>query len=203
MIATIDISALRDGDPDGAVARAIDRACRDNGFFAIVGHGIAPSLADDLQRVSRAFFARPEEQKLAIAMAHAGRRWRGFFPVGGELTSGIPDAKEGIYFGRELPADDPRVIAGVPLHGPNLWPADRLDHRVDAHVDVRHDDRQDAHVNVRLDDRLDDRHDARHDDRVDERTDLPEMRATVLAWIAATSDVAAIVMSAIARALGL
>jgi hypothetical protein len=28
----------------------------------------------------------------------------------------------GLYFGAELPADDPRVLAGVPLHGANLFP---------------------------------------------------------------------------------
>ena len=37
-------------------------------------------------------------------MARAGRAWRGWFPLGGELTSGVPDGKEGIYFGEELPA---------------------------------------------------------------------------------------------------
>jgi isopenicillin N synthase-like dioxygenase len=42
--------------------------------------------------------------------------------VGGELTSGRPDRKEGLYFGEELPEDDPRVLAGTPLHGPNLFP---------------------------------------------------------------------------------
>jgi isopenicillin N synthase-like dioxygenase len=55
-------------------------------------------------------------------MARGGRAWRGWFPVGGELTSGRPDRKEGIYFGAELPADDARVRAGRPLHGPNLFP---------------------------------------------------------------------------------
>ncbi len=55
-------------------------------------------------------------------MARAGRAWRGWFPVGGELTSGTPDRKEGLYFGEELPADDPRVVAGRPLHGANLFP---------------------------------------------------------------------------------
>ncbi len=56
-------------------------------------------------------------------MARGGRAWRGWFPLGGELTSGRPDHKEGIYFGTELPRDDPRVVAGTPLHGPNLFPA--------------------------------------------------------------------------------
>ena len=45
-------------------------------------------------------------------MAHGGRAWRGWFPLGGELTSGIPDRKEGIYFGAELDADDPRGPRG-------------------------------------------------------------------------------------------
>jgi len=56
-------------------------------------------------------------------MARGGRAWRGYFPVGGELTSGKPDMKEGIYFGTELPPDHPRVRAHVPLHGANLFPA--------------------------------------------------------------------------------
>ena len=51
----------------------------------------------------------------------AGRR-RGYFPVGGELTSGRPDLKEGVYFGAELGEEDTRVQAGVPLHGRNLFP---------------------------------------------------------------------------------
>ncbi|MDF5754526.1 hypothetical protein [Spongiactinospora sp. TRM90649] len=37
-------------------------------------------------------------------------------------ASGRPDFKEGVYFGTEPPADDPRVRAGTPLHGPNLFP---------------------------------------------------------------------------------
>ena len=63
------------------------------------------------------------ETKLGIRMALGGRAWRGYFRVGDELTSGKPDQKEGLYFGAELPADDPRVLAGTPLHGPNLFPA--------------------------------------------------------------------------------
>src|SRR4051812_9224950 len=50
-------------------------------------------------------------------MVHGGRAWRGWFPVGGELTSGHPDMKEGLYFGLERPPSN------LPLHGPNLFPA--------------------------------------------------------------------------------
>lgn len=59
-------------------------------------------------------------------MSQGGRAWRGWFPLGGELTSGRPDWKEGLYLGTELADDHPRVRAGVPLHGRNLWPADAL-----------------------------------------------------------------------------
>ncbi|TXI48488.1 MAG: isopenicillin N synthase family oxygenase [Lysobacter sp.] len=103
-------------------AEAIDAACRTHGFFYIEGHGIPAETQTALREASRAFFARPEAEKLRIRMLHGGRAWRGYFPVGEELTSGRPDRKEGLYFGTELPADDPRVLAGRPLHGANLWP---------------------------------------------------------------------------------
>src|SRR5262249_33897712 len=77
-----------------------------------------------LDAASRRFFALPEARKLEIAMAKGGRAWRGYFPVGGELTSGQPDLKQGLYFGEELDERDQRVAAGLPLHGRNLFPTD-------------------------------------------------------------------------------
>jgi isopenicillin N synthase-like dioxygenase len=65
----------------------------------------------------------PAEEKALIAMWRAGKSWRGWFPEGGEYTSGTPDGKEGIYFGTDLPPDHKSVALGVPLHGPNLYPA--------------------------------------------------------------------------------
>jgi isopenicillin N synthase-like dioxygenase len=105
-----------------AVAREIERACRDSGFFYITGHGVPAGLLQRLDAASREFFRLPEAGKMEIAMARAGPAWRGFFPVGAELTSGRPDRKEGLYFGAELDEDHPRVRAGVPLHGRNLFP---------------------------------------------------------------------------------
>ncbi|HEX5615610.1 MAG TPA: 2-oxoglutarate and iron-dependent oxygenase domain-containing protein [Acidimicrobiia bacterium] len=120
----VDIGPLVADDDADAVAPTIDAACRDTGFFLVAGHGVDPALVARLDAAAREFFARPESEKATIAMEHGGRAWRGWFPVGGELTSGRPDRKEGVYFGAELAPDDPRVRAGVPLHGPNLFPAE-------------------------------------------------------------------------------
>lgn len=105
-------------------AEAIDGACRSHGFFVVTGHGIDATLFERLDAAARAFFARPPSDKARIAMSEAGPAWRGWFPPGGELTSGVPDGKEGIYFGAELGPDHPRVIDGTPLHGANLFPDD-------------------------------------------------------------------------------
>jgi isopenicillin N synthase-like dioxygenase len=121
----LDITPLRgpaDASARDQLARAIAAACRDSGFFYVVGHGLDPALLARLEAASREFFAAPAAAKQAIAMAHGGRAWRGWFPLGDELTSGAPDLKEGLYFGTDHPPDHPRVRAGVPLHGANLWP---------------------------------------------------------------------------------
>ena len=119
----IDVSALRTAGADPQdVVRQIDRACRLDGFFLVSGHGVDTRLADELESISRTFFALPESEKSLISMEHAGTAWRGWFPLGGEVTSGVADQKEGLYFGTELDESDPRVRDGLPLHGPNLFP---------------------------------------------------------------------------------
>lgn len=125
MVPVIDVGPLVAAGVDSDVRRiaaAIDAACRDTGFFVIAGHGVDPQLRRGLDTAAREFFALDEEEKGRLAMARAGRAWRGWFPVGGELTSGRPDLKEGIYFGAEHPPDHPGVVAGRPLHGANLFP---------------------------------------------------------------------------------
>ena len=104
------------------VAEQIGTACRECGFFYVVGHSVEESLCRKLETLSRSFFDQSESQKMRIAMSRGGRAWRGYFPVGGELTSGKPDRKEGLYFGAELAANHPAVLAGKLLHGPNLFP---------------------------------------------------------------------------------
>jgi hypothetical protein len=97
------------------VAQQIHRACRDCGFFYITGDGVDESLLSRLEQLSRQFFSQDVATQMQIRMSLAGRAWRGYFPVGGELTSGQPDQKEGLYFGAELPDDHPLVQAETPV----------------------------------------------------------------------------------------
>ncbi|SCK45867.1 Isopenicillin N synthase [Variovorax sp. HW608] len=120
----IDVSGLASGGPaQGEVAARIGAACRAHGFFYVVGHGVDPALVKRLEDLSRRFFAQDEATKMRWRMALGGRAWRGYFPLAGELTSGRPDWKEGLYLGTELPEDHPLVRARTPVHGPNLFPA--------------------------------------------------------------------------------
>ena len=133
----IDVSALVGGG-DGAldVAARIDTACRELGLFLIIGHGIPTELLERMDSAARRFFDRPDAVKQQIAMPAAGPAWRGWFPVRGEVTSGVPDRKEGLYVGLEHPADHPRVLDGTPLHGANLFPPGDLGPAVTAWIDA-------------------------------------------------------------------
>jgi isopenicillin N synthase-like dioxygenase len=108
----VDIRALMSSQEDRhGVATQIRDACSEFGFFYVVGHGLDEGLQRRLEQISRSFFDQQLEAKLAISMSRGGRAWRGYFPVGGELTSGKPDLKEGIYFGAELDEYHPLVQA--------------------------------------------------------------------------------------------
>ena len=97
----------------------IGKACRDVGFFYITGVEGADQDVIDYQTLvaeARWFFNQSTEYKRKIDMSLGGSAWRGYFGVGDELTSGIPDQKEGLYFGTE--SND----TSKPLHGLNLYP---------------------------------------------------------------------------------
>jgi isopenicillin N synthase-like dioxygenase len=110
LLPVIDISPLLINDSNDSnqqeTASQIHQACRDWGFFYIKNHGVPMKLQGELIELSRAFFSQPLETKMQIAMSKGGRAWRGYFPVGNELTSGKPDGKEGLYFGTEINNDN-------------------------------------------------------------------------------------------------
>ena len=119
----IDVSPLLAATPDrAAVAAQIGQACRAHGFFYVTGHGVDAASVRRLETLSHEFFALDEADKMQWRMALGGRAWRGYFRLGGELTSAKPDWKEGLYLGTELPDDHPTVVARTPVHGRNLFP---------------------------------------------------------------------------------
>ncbi|MEM7142472.1 MAG: 2-oxoglutarate and iron-dependent oxygenase domain-containing protein [Actinomycetota bacterium] len=99
---------------------AIAAACRDIGFFAVVGHGVDDDLRLDMLAQARRFFALPLDRKRALAIERSAHH-RGYAGIGEEqLEPGIDaDVKETLDFGLERAEDDPDRS---PLEGPNQWP---------------------------------------------------------------------------------
>lgn len=122
-IPIIDISALVDGSNEAGVAARLRDAAERVGFLYVTGHGIPQTMIDGMFAQAQTFFDRAEEEKMAV---HIGK-WpvhRGYFPLFEENTDPAmtADLKEGFDIGRDLGADDPEVLAGLPLHGANQWP---------------------------------------------------------------------------------
>jgi len=121
----IDIAPLYASDEDGwhEVARQIDSACRDWGFFYIRNHPISAERIGQLKDAAEQFFALPVEQKLQIDITKS-RHHRGYGAVATEQRDpGKPsDLKETFDMGFHMPADHPDVLAGKPLRGPTRHP---------------------------------------------------------------------------------
>jgi isopenicillin N synthase-like dioxygenase len=130
-IPLIDVEAARTdgGAARRRVARAIDDACREIGFFAIAGHGVSDRLVDELRRTAHAFFELPFADKLAARRPLAGMN-RGYHPVGGETLSaandeaGPPDLKEFFAVGPIDIGNGPYYTGplGRRHFEPNVWP---------------------------------------------------------------------------------
>jgi isopenicillin N synthase-like dioxygenase len=122
----IDMAPLW-SDPEGpeatAAVDALRRACRDRGFFSLVGHGIHADRCVRMLALARALFALPEAEKLAIENL-SSPQFRGYTRVGQEQTNGRPDRREQLDVGVER---QPRPVGpGEPAYwrllGPNQWP---------------------------------------------------------------------------------
>lgn len=130
-IPIISLAALSHGAPSDAAAmdrlvEEVSAACRGPGFFLVTDHGVDTGLIARTFDASRAFFAAPEEEKAALSIERSPHN-RGYVKLGGEKldpASGKADGKEAFNIGLDLAADDPRVLAGEPFRGVNLWPED-------------------------------------------------------------------------------
>jgi isopenicillin N synthase-like dioxygenase len=123
MIPVIPFDGVRQGDASAmkAAAVAIRAACLDSGFFYLSGHGVSDTIIDTVREQAMLFFRQPTETK---RLAAVNARHRGFNALGDALMyeARKPDHKEFFSMGLDLPEDDPDVMAGEKLRGPNNWP---------------------------------------------------------------------------------
>jgi len=105
-------------------AADLGAACRGPGFFLLTGHGVPDRLLADTFAAADALFALPEAEKAPLSIARNPHN-RGWVAEGAERlddAAGTPDAKEAFNIGLDLAPDDPRVVAGEPFRGVNVWP---------------------------------------------------------------------------------
>ena len=120
----IDLSSF--GDDERAlnqVAGEIGAACRDVGFFYVVGHGVGRDLMAEAFAQSKAFFALPfaDKQRLAIETIGGNRGYSGLLHEALDPKQG-PDNKEAYNVGLDLEPDDPELLAGKAFRALNAWP---------------------------------------------------------------------------------
>jgi len=128
-IPVIDISRIGPntevGDPVALqkVADEIHEAATDVGFFYVSGHGIDEDIIDHAMQSTRTFFSLPSDEKEKIVVNQQQRGWMpsGMAKLEGAVTH---DLKEVFFYGTEVAADDPDLLAGVPLVALNQWPSD-------------------------------------------------------------------------------
>ncbi len=122
-IPAIDLGPFLDGSDKAGVARQIGAACRGSGFLYLRNHGVPAALVEAVMAEAQRFFALPDEQKMAIHIAHSPCH-RGYFPTFAENTDPTQhaDLKEGFDIGLDLPPDAPQSQRAKPLHGANQWP---------------------------------------------------------------------------------
>jgi isopenicillin N synthase-like dioxygenase len=131
-VPVVDLSPARHGGfaEHRQVANAIDRACREIGFFAITGHGVPDRVVERVRSLAHEFFEQPMADKLAWRHPVPGTN-RGYHPVGGEALSKAndaaapPDLKEFFHVGPVVVGDDAYYTSaeGRAHFAPNIWPA--------------------------------------------------------------------------------
>lgn len=124
----IDISTLSRSRPlrNHGTARELCKAFEEVGFAYIVGHGLSKHLIESAFDQSRLFHESPLQQKRTLSINSAHRGYMGF-ATSTVITSTInnnthPNLSESFMLMHELEMDDPDLIEGNPLAGPNQWP---------------------------------------------------------------------------------
>ncbi|MFE2552365.1 isopenicillin N synthase family dioxygenase [Streptomyces sp. NPDC059355] len=119
----IDLSQADDPVQRPDFLKKLHAVARDTGFLYLTGHGITEPETARILELTRAFFALPEDDRLAVSNLNSPH-FRGYTRIGHELTGGASDWRDQLDVGAERPApelgpDDPAYLW---LEGPNQWP---------------------------------------------------------------------------------
>ncbi|UVI40357.1 isopenicillin N synthase family dioxygenase [Qipengyuania spongiae] len=116
-----DIASVSIARPLEDVADELGRSFEEYGFAVIRDHGIPQDLIDRAEKLSREFFALPDETKRRYKLEGGGGA-RGYTPFGTEKAKDaeVHDLKEFWHVGRELPEGH----ALAEYMAPNVWPAE-------------------------------------------------------------------------------
>ncbi len=132
-VPVIDLFEFRDRTTDGPtpVTAAIDQACRDVGFFSVVGHGVDPAVIDAAHEAALDFFDRPLVDRVTAIKPEPTYPY-GYSPFSGEALSrsiggaAVPDLKETFNVGPVGAPPRPRAEMVDPderdVWAPTLWP---------------------------------------------------------------------------------
>jgi isopenicillin N synthase-like dioxygenase len=117
------IAAPRSAAGERFVA-ALREACHGPGFCYLRGHGVPASADGAIMDAARQFFALPEPERDALAIARSPH-FRGYTVLGGEITKGARDWREQLDIGAEEAAQpfSPGDPPWLRIRGPNQWPA--------------------------------------------------------------------------------
>lgn len=132
IVPVIDIGPYLAGTPDGKrqVAAELDRACRDVGFYVIVGHGLDSQLIEQIESVSREFFNLPIDEKMKVhigdtpgAVGYAAVGDTALAYTRGQIAP--PDLNESFQIAKVDVIDDPyfQSAAARGFIPRNRWPA--------------------------------------------------------------------------------
>lgn len=106
-----------------SMAAALGSACRDIGFFHVVGHRVGHGVIAAMRQATAELFRLPDDAKRALCVRPGD--YRGYIPFaafGNNARATEADRYEGFKLHREVAPDDP-ILAACDLHGPNRWPA--------------------------------------------------------------------------------
>jgi isopenicillin N synthase-like dioxygenase len=128
----VDISGREDSaERRLEIGEAIDRACRESGFFGIVGHGIDLDLIQRMHEVTAALFSSPERVKRSLYTDVGDPTMRGIFARSSSVSAAenvttAPDMCE-LFTMSQLGEPGIADIAGLGeayevWSRPNIWP---------------------------------------------------------------------------------